>query len=131
MTTICEPSSKAPECDAELDQLWDSFLNSAALLSDGQVEDVERMQQSHEYTGRPRRGLLASACFTGAELVGRIADRETAVAFAQLAICGEAWLERQRALMNIAEAQVTRLRMALVTRDDMAAVLAEAEAGLD
>ncbi len=120
----------AEKPDAELDALWEQFQSCAALLADDDVDVIERAQASAALSGIPRRAILASARFGGAELIEKAKDRDCAIVFAALVEAGDAWINRQRSLIELAEAQTLRLRMSLMERPDMEAVFAEALATL-
>lgn len=118
--------------DAEVDEVWQALLASSPLVDDQQMRRIEAVQASAGASTIPRRALLAIATRSGADLAARCEeDRAYAVGLAAIVAGGRAWAERQEALLDLANAVITRAEVALCVRADMDAVLAEGEALLD
>lgn len=114
----------------EMDSIWEDYLRGQPLTEDD-LHEIEHSQVDPGLSGRPRRALLVFGTKKGSELLEKARDREVAVMFAMIIAHGEAWLERQKRLSELAEGQLMRLRMSLMEREDMDAVLAEGEALAD
>lgn len=109
-------------------KLWSDFEASPAQID---APTVEHIEHTFSGKGRTRRAGLALLTMSGKELAEAVKDRDEAVTLAEVAICaGEyrKWLVDFARLMETAHVRVS---VALCNRDDMEAVMRDAEARLD
>ncbi|MDO4724427.1 MAG: hypothetical protein Q4A97_06660 [Comamonadaceae bacterium] len=121
--TVVEPKTG----DQSHDQLWEQFLACEPLLNRNDEVFVEERIQTSDYC---RRVVLSSMKFGGAELLEKARDDEGARALSLSIATGEYWLTETKALMEIMEAQILRLRMSLFEHKDMEELISKAQAEL-
>lgn len=108
-------------------ELWEQFLACEPLLKGNDEALVAERVRIIDYC---RRVVLSSMKFGGAELLDKARDDEGARALSLSIVTGENWLTETKALMEIMEAQILRLRMSLFEREDMEELLKSAETEL-
>lgn len=121
-------NQSSPLDDERLDESWRAFLASPPMANG--LEDVKEAEQQIVDEGLLRRMLLATMQFGGEELYRKSQDDDAAKVLAMSIAAGKYWKSRTIALLELADAQLLRLRMALCERHDMDELLAQAESEL-
>ena len=99
------------------------------VLSEEMLDAIER-RFADGANGAARRAALVTLLEPDARLFRAVAeDRETAIAFADIAQCASAYSNRLRDVADLVDRAVTRINVALCTRGDMDSVVADARHG--
>ena len=100
-----------------------------AVLSEEMLDAIER-RFCDGANGAARRTALVTLLKSDDWLFRAVAeDRETAIAFADIAQCASAYSHRLREVADLVDRAATRINVALCTREDMDAIVAEARHG--
>lgn len=129
-TTVGSPESNEPT-DEQLDKIFSDFEGSASLISDEELETVDRMEQSLEWSIRPRRASLLILTKSGKELIEMAEKRDSAVALAGIKMAAEAYRDRLKEMVGLLDTAIARSGVALCYCEDLEAVTNEAESMFD
>ena len=113
--------------EAALEKLLRDFDAQPARITNEQLDKIEA-----DFLGlsnrRSRRSALLSLTMSGMELIKTVTgDREDALAWAVASTCIHDYVSRLREFADMMEGASTRIGVALCSREDMQAVIAEAE----
>ena len=112
------------------EKIFDTLLKSPAPLRKRDLDELERHAQEDSH-GVNRRLAFSILTLSGKKLVAAIRkDRDAAVAFAEGAECLHGTIGHLEGLLGFMRCAETRTRIALVIREDMQEIIAEARGEL-
>lgn len=111
--------------EARADQMLERVMKAPALLDKDKIVDAERRASLRDW---PRRAMWHVLAMPGKEIIEKVrSDRDTAIAFAGLLNAVSEYEANQKALGEFMGELQYRLLVALACREDMSAVMAEAD----
>jgi hypothetical protein len=116
----------ALDSDTFSDAIFDEFKESPAIMSLDEAEAADRAHRE-DADGIIRRAAFAFLTRSGAQLLEAVNDRNHALTFARCEQGLNEYRQKLEALAKLMRVAEMRLLVALATRDDMTAVMANAE----
>ncbi len=121
--------SESTTREEEIDlKILDDFQAQPSQITDDEIDQIEKVFGHNQPFGPWRRTALASLSRSGKQLIEAIEnDRKAALAIASAELGIKNYAERLRDLAELMDKAQTRIMVALVWREDMKAIRAEAE----
>jgi hypothetical protein len=95
------------------DKIFEDFEKIPPLISNDELELIDRMERSAEYSVRPRRATLLLATKSGQELNMMAESHDSAVALAGIKMVAEEYRNRLQEMVGLIDSVIIRAGIAL------------------